>query len=323
MSQPTTVTITTGCRLHFGLLAPRPSEGPRFGGLGAMLDAPGWQVRARRASAWAVEASPEVRPTVDRLVEWLRREMPILLPPADVAVVREVDRHAGLGSGTQLSLAVARALSTLAGQSQVSAAELALFSGRGLRSAVGVHGFEVGGLIVDGGKRPGEPLGTLQARCTLPDEWRFVLVAPPAGSGVSGDSEADAFSRLPPTPEPLIESLSQLIQSTLLPAAASGDFRTFSAALYRYGELVGGYFAPLQGGQTAHPQAMPLIEALRARGIAGIGQSSWGPTVFALLPRQSEADELVAGMARNPRWKACRFHIAAPLNRGAEVVCEG
>jgi len=39
-----------------------------------------------------------------------------------------------------------------------------------------------------------------------------------------------------------------------------------------------------------------VVARLRARGVKGVGQSSWGPTVFAVT-QQSEAEALAKEMA--------------------------
>ena len=61
--------------------------------------------------------------------------------------------HVGLGVGTQLCLAVARAV-LLAGRRVTDSRSSSSrdWTRRGLRSGIGLHGFEHGGLIVDGGR---------------------------------------------------------------------------------------------------------------------------------------------------------------------------
>ena len=58
--------------------------------------------------------------------------------------------------------------------------EIARRVGRGERSAVGVHGFDRGELVVEGGKRPGEDVSPVLARLELPTAWRVVLFTPGA-----------------------------------------------------------------------------------------------------------------------------------------------
>ena len=53
-------------------------------------------------------------------------------------------------------------------------------------------------------------------------------------------------------------------------------------------------FAADQGGPYAGPAVTGLIDKLRAWDFAGVGQSSWGPTVFAFAPDHSTAGALAA-----------------------------
>jgi beta-ribofuranosylaminobenzene 5'-phosphate synthase len=67
-------------------------------------------------------------------------------------------------------------------------------------------------------------------------------------------------------------------------------------------QLLGEHFAPAQGGaftSAAVGRLMQWIAAdasrdAKAGPLAAIGQSSWGPTGFAILPSQARAEALVA-----------------------------
>ena len=58
--------------------------------------------------------------------------------------------HSGLGSGTQLSLAVGKLLADFNSQ-KMDASQIASIVGRGGTSGIGVASFENGGFIMDGG----------------------------------------------------------------------------------------------------------------------------------------------------------------------------
>src|SRR5262245_63296945 len=145
------IEIATAARLHFGLLNPGPAGpgGRRFGGAGMMVERPGVLLRA--------VAAPDVSaggPLAVRALAFARRfTRAVPAPPQHLIVERAPPAHAGLGSGTQLGMAVARALALAAGRPDLPAGELARLVGRGLRSGLGVHGFERGGFLVDAGQR--------------------------------------------------------------------------------------------------------------------------------------------------------------------------
>ena len=154
----------------------RPPE-RRFGGVGLMIDQPGVVVPARPAESWQFEGTLASRAQVfaHRFIAGCER------PPKPLQVLVEhcPAEHAGLGVGTQLGLAVGKALAVNAAFRNSSAEEIAARVGRGERSAIGVHGFDRGGLIVEPGKRPGEALSPLLSTCSPARIWRVAVFLPP------------------------------------------------------------------------------------------------------------------------------------------------
>ena len=71
--------------------------------------------------------------------------------------------------------------------------------------------------------------------------------------------------------------------AAILPAAEAGDLEAFGEAVHEFNRRAGEPFAAAQGGPYASPAVAGLIGELRQLGVAGVGQSSWGPTVFAVV----------------------------------------
>ena len=203
-----------------------------------------------------------------------------------------------MGVGTQLSLAVARALLKLAGLPDPGPSELARLTGRGARSGIGLHGFQHGGLIVDGGRKREGGVPPLLARASFPEEWRILIVQPPGTSGLHGSDESQAFARLPAISRGAIDALCRLVLIEILPAVIEHDLETFGAALGELQERVGASFAPAQGGVYATPQAALIVNELKNLGFAGTGQSSWGPTIYAFSAMPGDEIDLLADQLR-------------------------
>ena len=110
------------------------------------------------------------------------------------------------------------------------------------------------------------------------------------------------------------------VRQRLLPAAAAGDFAAFSESVYRYGRLAGLCFASVQGGPYNGPRLTALVDLVRSQGVRGVGQSSWGPTLFAILPDESQARDFVARMIAHPACEDLRFAVTAPNNCGAKLA---
>lgn len=311
------IQITAPSRLHFGMLSFGQPGVRQFGGAGVMIAQPELRLTIAPAERLTIEGPLAERVTmfVERLARraaWWPREA-----CCRINVDAAPPEHAGLGSGTQLGMALALGLARFFGAPEQSAAELAQAAGRGKRSAIGAHGALRGGLLVESGKLAPDELAPLICRIELPEAWRFVLIIPAGEAGLSGEAEQHAFDRLPPVPRQTTAELCRELVAELLPSAAVGDFDRFGESLYRYGRLAGGCFAARQGGVYARPAVERLVDRCRQLGVRGVGQSSWGPTVYALCPAQSAAEALVEQL-RASAESAPAIVIAAPSNQGVE-----
>ena len=315
------VEIVAPSRIHLGLLSFGSSTERQFGGAGLMIDTPATHVRVTAANELAVRGHH-----ADRALHFARCWSESQSPAVELACVVDVlaapPQHVGLGTGTQLGLSVATALTALYELPAASPVELALSVGRGRRSAVGTYGFAEGGFLVDGGKRSTDAISPLDYRWEIPDAWRFVLVCS-AGEGISGPTEAAAFRQLPDVSARTTAALKTELRDHMIPALVQEDFAQFAESIYRYGRLAGSCFAERQGGPYNGQRLTGIVERIRALGVPGVGQSSWGPTIFALLPSEPSARCLVAQLEDELADGETRIWIAAANNRGARVVVNG
>ena len=274
------VFVEAPARLHFGLLDLRGALGRRFGGIGAAAPEPTLLVSAGAADTLTVTGED-----ADRAADFARRFLTHhrLGHGARLSVHRALPSHAGLGSGTQLALAVARALAELYGLA-TDAPALARAVGRAQRSAIGTWTFDGGGLVLEGGRRPEHnDVAPLLARLRFPPSWRCVVAVPDSPPGMSGAAEAEAFAQLPPPPERDAERVAHLVLMALLPAVAEDDLATFGAALSAIQSITGRWFAPVQGGTFAPGPSEELVRRMAEWGASGVGQSSWGPAVYGIV----------------------------------------
>ena len=287
-----TVVVEAPARLHFGLLDLRGGMGRRFGGAGAA--APGVSVRVTVSPASEVVAEGIES---ERAADFARRFLSYhqVRGGARVVVERSIPPHAGLGSGTQLGLSIAKALAELF-RVPATPVELARAVGRAKRSAVGTWTFAGGGFVVEGGRRIGadDDVGPLLARQPFPSRWRCVLAVPDGPLGVSGAMEARAFANLPLPDEREVERVSHLVLMGMLPSVIEGDLETFGAALSEVQEINGRWFSHAQGGMFAPGPSAEIIRLMRNGGAPGVGQSSWGPSVYAIVDGDDAAESLSA-----------------------------
>jgi beta-RFAP synthase len=311
-----TVRVHAPCRLHFGLFSFGHADRPQFGGVGAMIDPPAVEVTITPADRFTTRGDHPSR--VERFVDLLVRRWELdTWPTCEIRVEAPRD-HTGLGVGTQLGLSVAAGLRRFLGLPPLEFTDLATAVGRAARSAIGTYGFACGGLVVDGGKEPGEQFSGF-LRQQLPEDWRFVLSCSREKQGIAGGVEAAAFTRLPPIPNAVADELRRIASHELAAAAAWKDCDDFGDALYRYGHLAGECFAAVQGGPFASAEIAQRVELIRNWGIPGVGQSSWGPTVFAVVANEDAATKLAARLSDHTLPGNCDITIARPSNAGATI----
>lgn len=306
------VRIEAPARLHFGFLDLHGGLGRRFGSVGLAIDTPSLTLSARPAAALTVEGPEADR--VRRYAEAAARHLGIGTGFA-LHLERAIPAHAGFGSGTQLALAVAAALAHLAGR-PFSPEAFSQALDRGNRSGVGLQAFTEGGLIVDGGRGADASPPPVVARLPFPEAWRIVLILDTAMEGVHGTREVEAFRDLPRFPEAQAAEICRIVLMQVLPACATGDIAAFGAGITRMQDLVGDHFAPHQGGRYASPAVADALAMAAARGVAGYGQSSWGPTGFLLAGSEDEARALTAVLDGSA---SLRFVIARGRNVGATL----
>lgn len=317
------VIVTTGSRLHWGLLSLAPRTGREFGGLGLMVEEPTLVLSVRSASSQEdqISGSTGSAAKIQAALQVLRNSSPDWLGDHcfEITLQSEIPQHSGFGSGTQLSLAVARGLAALMGQDELSSVELAQLVDRGARSALGVYGFDKGGFLIEAGKRDSADISPLVFQAPFPEPWRILLITPQDQAGISGAVEADAIQQLGPMPDALTEKLCRLALMQLAPAVLEQNVSEFASGLTEFGHLVGEFFAPVQGGVLAHPRMRELEQLLLSQGVEGIAQTSWGPTLSVICPDEGEAESLSSLIKSAGYGEECLARIVKPLNQGATL----
>jgi len=292
--------------------------GRRFGSIGLAVDAFETSLALREATSFSVRGPERERGAAlaRRVADSLGLDL-----TGRLEILRAIPAHAGLGSGTQLALAIAAALRRRAGLT-ADARRDALILDRGARSGVGAALFESGGLVVDAGRGAADNVPPVIAHLSFPEDWRIILVVDPRETGVHGEAEMRAFADLPIFPAAKAAEICRLTLMQILPGVAEADMEAFGDAISRVQELVGDHFAPAQGGARFTSRAVGRVaEQLKLLGARGIGQSSWGPTGFAFVADPDQA-EYVASRARKDAESGIEIIVCRARAHGAEVRAE-
>lgn len=303
-------------RLHLGFIDPDGTLGRRFGSLGLTLDGPETRITLRRSATTVVTGAESERAgrylgiATQELTGGSQHELNVILvAPA----------HAGLGSGTQLALAVASAVRRLHGLPHDPDADARML-GRGGRSGIGVASFRHGGFLVDGGRGDGEPPPPLLVRMPVPEAWRIILVHDRNYRGLAGRDETAAFAALPPFGTERAAEISHLLLMGALPGLAEEDLGRFGTAITRIQDVLGTYFTSAQGGRFASPLVAAALETLATTGATGLGQSSWGPTGFGFARDAATAERMIGLLRRSGKADGLDIEMRTPRNRGALVT---
>jgi predicted sugar kinase len=290
---PIDVTVTVPARLHLGFFDLHGGLGRRFGSIGVAISDLQTRIAIQRAAATEITGPESDR--IERYLATMQRDLGIA-GAHRINVLEAVPAHAGLGSGTQLALAVAAAVRRLHDLPLDVAAD-AIRLDRGARSGAGVGLFHHGGLVVDGGRGPAMRPAPVIAQMPVPESWCVLVVLDPSRQGKHGLEEIAAFEK---------------------------DLAGFGSAITELQQRLGDYYAPAQGGSRfMSPDVAAVLDALAGAGATGIGQSSWGPTAFAFAPSRAEAERMAEVARRHPSARALDIRICVGLNRGAELVAHG
>ncbi len=320
------ITVKTPARLHMGQIDLNGSLGRIFGGMGVTIEKPNVELELKPEARLLVSGKQRsmVSTLANQFLEYFG-----LKTGAFIHVKQTIPEHVGLGSSTQLALAVGYGLAKL-NNLDVDIDELAKIMDRGgSRSGVGVGAFKSGGFIIDGGRKltadgpqHGDPhyLPPAIVRHAIPGNWRFVVAIPDKPQGLSGSAEKEAFRRLPPMAPEKVGEICRNIMMRMLPALVEEDIDAFGQALTAIQQIVGNHFKPVQNGTFANELSARIIKCMRDAGAKGAGQSSWGPAVYGLVPAQ-EAENLEVKVKEflEARGKGTVF-CTRVLNQGAQCI---
>jgi len=232
-----------------------------------------------------------------------------------------IPEHVGLGSGTQMSLAIGMALNTYY-DLNLQVRDIAVLTSRGARSGIGIATFEQGGLVVDGGRGEKTLTPPVISQMSMPEEWRFILVFDSNDQGLHGSDEIKAFKELPQFSAQEAARLCYLLMMQGLPALAENELNLFGDVITQLQASVGEHFSGAQGGGVfTSAEVAEVMSFLQDQGAVAIGQTSWGPTGFCLVKNKTIADKLELQVQEKfSDYKNISVMQASARNSGGEVI---
>jgi beta-ribofuranosylaminobenzene 5'-phosphate synthase len=330
----TEITVKSTARLHMGFFDLHGGLGRKFGSIGLSLAAPSIELSAVRSEMLCVSgfASNRAEEIARQLIAKLN-----LAGAVNLNIKQNIPEHAGMGSGTQFALNIGTAISQLY-DLNLNTVQIAELTGRGGRSGIGIAAFDQGGLLIDGGRVshvPSPHIGKTQssqltvdalkvppliARYDFPEDWRILLILDNNQPGIHGEEELAAFKTLPIFPENLAAHLCRSVLMQAMPAMIEKDLTAFGYSIRQLQMHVGDYFAPAQGGRYASKYVGAVLQHLETLGVACYGQSSWGPTGFAVFENEELAKKYMLQLKMKFTEPNLAWQICSANNNGSEVL---
>ena len=280
-----------------------------------------------KTSILGTNISPAFIQRTQSIIEYfytsLGKSIPLEKQGVLVELVELIPSHAGLGSGTQLAIAISTALCKLHGIS-AHTREIAEQLGRGARSGIGIATFDLGGFIIDGGLSSSSTTPPLLAHHDFPQNWRILLIMDNNSQGIHGEQELNAFEKLSAFPLPDSQAICHHVLMKLLPAIIEQEIVPFGQAITDIQSLIGDHFAPAQGGRYTSQRVTSLLLHAQNQGHTGIAQSSWGPTGCIFVEDDSTAKQLITELSHHVKQQniddtGLSFIIAKANENGADI----
>ncbi len=336
------VLITSPSRLHFSLIDLNGELGRVDGGIGVALNEPSLKIEVSE-----VDNEVELEENPKEVVSILERIRSRIEPPLRgnyrVKMLRKLPSHAGLGSQTQLSLSVAKAISVLENRNY-NVVELAKLVGRGGTSGIGTAAFAKGGFILDGGHvfraseagvKEEKESGNTKTKTsflpssaskvspppilfqhTMPENWFFVVAVPEVKRGAHGLEEIEIFKRYCPIKSGEVEKICRITLMRILPSVLEKDIFTFATSLTMLQKV--GF--KKKEVELQHGIIKELFRFFDTHAL-GHGMSSFGPATYAIVEGEKRAKELAADTKAFLDEKEIRALVTYSNvdNKGSEV----
>ncbi len=315
------ISIKTHARLHFGFFDLHGGLGRRFGSLGVALERPATEMEMSVADDFTIVGDIDVkgRENIINSIQLLQKELNLEVL-CKLNVRQQIPSHAGFGSGTQMALCLVALINQLY-DLNLSQTQISLLSGRGARSGIGLGTFFLGGVIVDAGRGDTNQIPPVIARVSFPEEWRILLIFDHSKQGVHGEQEISAFQNSPEFSSSLAEKLCRHVLMQALPALHEHDLTNFGVAVRALQIATGKHFANTQGGLYASQKVEEVLNYMENQGVTCFGQSSWGPTGFAVFESEAEANSFLTQLNDHFNFQTdLKFMLTKAANIGATVI---
>lgn len=287
------LSIKTPSRIHITLIDLNAKIGRVDGGVGFALKNPFIELIAKEDKEIVVigKLKDIAKIYAKKVINFLNVNNGIY-----IKIINSYEPHIGLGSETQLALAIGKAISEIY-KKELSIEEIAKIVNRGGTSGIGFYAFQKGGFILDCGHRLKEKNDFLPSsfskanppklilRKNFPN-WKVVLTNAKVKNKFFGKKELSIFKKYCPIPIKEVQKLSHLILMKLLPSLIEKDIENFGSAI---NEIQNIGFKKIENN-IQRKETKELMRFCRKYSY-GVGLSSFGPTLYCIVDNEKELIE--------------------------------
>jgi beta-RFAP synthase len=311
------VSIIAPARLHFGFLNWDQVISESMGSFGMTLNNFVTKIIVEKSKTLIVQGPQKdlAKKLVKRLLTKNNFSTSV-----KITIEKAIPKHSGLGSGTQLALALGYAVHSLFNK-KINMENIAKLLRRGKRSGIGIGAFRYGGVLVDNGnfskKLKSTKIPKIVTRIPFPKNWRIILIIDKSTKGIHGKKESVIFGKLPSYPERISKEFYKILITEAIPSLLNENIKNFGEAVTKIQKMIGRQFSKFQGGNYSSHKVKKAIKWLERMNINGYGQSSWGPTGFAFVGNEKEAIRII--QQANRKWddeKDLNFVLCRGRNHG-------
>ena len=309
--------VTAPARLHFGFMNLDEKHERKYGSVGMAIDSIGYtiELNVNYNSKQQVECSNNKAATFAKIIlDTFKIDKNIR-----INILESIPSHSGLGSGTQLALAIGLAIAKMFNL-DCTTSDIAKILHRGNRSGIGIGSFNRGGFLVDSGKSSSIEPPVITSRIDFPSNWRIILLMKDSSKGMHGKDEKAAFDEIDNInrfQRDRDNNLCSLVMMSLLPSLITKDFEGFSRSILRLQRATGMHFSKFQDGIFYDKDISKIIDFVNSKGFYATGQTSWGPTGFIITDSETSAHKLSRNIKEIFNFNDIFIKIVGGLNSGA------
>tara|TARA_B100000029_G_scaffold516604_1_gene631642 strand:- start:2563 stop:3525 length:963 start_codon:yes stop_codon:yes gene_type:complete len=304
------IIVSSPARIHLGFFGIENNYGYSFGSMGLAINKHKTSVKILNAHKFKTNLPKKFENKIKNIIKSTN-----ISSRFEISLLNQLNSHIGLGSGTQTSLCIGKAISNYFNLN-LTTYELVNFFQRGLRSGTGIGIFEKGGFVLDSCKKVGE-YPKIIIRKKFPADWRLILVSDTDSKGSYFGIREKKFFLNDKSLKKHVSDLSHITLRGIIPSIMYEDYNYFVENIAEFQKITSLYYKKVQQGTFASKKISIIMQYLKKMGIVGTGQSSWGPSSYIFAESTNHAKEIINILNNKfSMYNSLKYEIVKPNNSG-------